>query len=244
MKTMRRIIATLITAAVLVSAAYSYTDSFSGMQSDPLFIELLDVIKNGGSAEDAEKAYMDYVLAEDDPVALSRVEYHMVRYYMDKGMKEEAEEHLAMEKERLNAIPDSAEEVEKLAAQVDATSSEYYVTGKLGAGMENNKLVKKMYKKFPDEFYAAIQEGFRLIYAPPIAGGSPKKALRIFSDVENNQDGISYLDHYSMLIGKAMALSGTGSYDESDSYLDEAERIFIFDKAIAETREDNAKGRR
>ena len=231
----------LILTLVLASLA-AYTDSFTEMQSSPLFLELLEVIKNGGDAANAEKAYDAYIESTDDPVALSRVEYHMVRYYMDMGMEDEAEEHLLSEKEQLEMIGDDTQEVRRLAAEVDATSSEYYVTGKLKAGMNNNKLVKEMYKKFPDEFYAAIQEGFRRLYAPPIAGGSAKKALRIFNDVEKNMDGISYLDHYSMLVGKAMALSETGSYEESERYLEEAERIFSYDPAFEEIRENNEEG--
>ena len=241
MKRLFTLIALLLIAA---SSAFAYTDSFSEMHSDPLFLELLDVIKNGKTPEEAAAAYSAYVSQEDDPVALSRVEYHMVRYYMDMDMEDEATEHLKREKEMLAEIPEDVEEVEKLAAKVDATSSEYYVTGKLGVGMENNKLVKEMYKRFPDEFYAAVQEGFRLIYAPPIAGGSNRKALRIFEDVEKNAEGISYLENYSMLMGKAMALSGLERYDESDEYLDRAESIFTFDKAIEETRRDNNRGRR
>ena len=195
------------------------------MQSSPLFLSLLSVIKNGGEPAEAEKAYQAYIESTDDPVALSRVEYHMVRYYMDSGMKDEAESHLLIEKDMMDKIPEDEEGVRKLATEVDATSSEYYVTGKLKAGMNNNKLVKEMYKNYPDEFYAAIQEGFRLLYAPPIAGGSSKKALRIFNDVEENQTGISYLDHYSLLVGKAMALSETEKYEESNEYLEKAESI-------------------
>ena len=231
----------LILTLVLASLA-AYTDSFSEMQSSPLFLELLEVIKNGGDTADAEKAYDAYIESTNDPVDLSRVEYHMVRYYMDMGMEDEAEEHLLSEKEQLEMIGDDTQEVRRLAAEVDATSSEYYVTGKLKAGMNNNKLVKEMYKKFPDEFYAAIQEGFRRLYAPPIAGGSAKKALRIFNDVEKNMDGISYLDHYSMLVGQAMALSETGSYEESERYLEEAERIFSYDPAFEEIRKNNEEG--
>ena len=241
---MKRIMLIIPMTLLCLASLCAYTDSFSTMNNDPLFLAMLDVVKNGGSPEDAEEAYAAYMAQDISETERSRAEYHMVRYYMDMGNREMAEKHLEAELKYLEAIPESASEVEKLAAEVDATSSEYYVTKKLGKGMENNNLVKRMYKEFPDEFYAAIQEGFRMLYAPPIAGGSSKKALSIFSSVEENQEGISYLDHYSMLVGKAMALSRTGSYDESDAYLDEAEKIFTFDEAIGETRRDNAKGRR
>ncbi len=241
---MRKAITILILIVFSLSGAAAYTDSFAAMQSSPLFLSLLYVVKNGGDEAEAEKAYQDYILSTSDPVALSRVEYHMVRYFMDKGMEENAETHLDRQLTMLEAIPSDTPDVQKLAAEVDATSSEYYVTGKLKVGMENNKLVKEMYKKFPDEFYAAIQEGFRLLYAPPIAGGSAKKALRIFNDVEKNQEGISYLDHYSLTVGKAMALSKTGEHEESGEYLEKAERIYSFDPAFEEIRENNKEGRK
>ncbi|MBO8436414.1 MAG: hypothetical protein IAA97_05500 [Spirochaetes bacterium] len=239
---MKRLIMLLLTSLLLAGAIYAYTDSFSEMQSDPLFLQLLDAVKNGKNAEEADEAYTSYMQSTANPLYLSRAEYHMVRYYMDMGMKEEAEEHLEKQKEFLSLVDDSASEVERLVAQVDSTSSEYYVTKKLGAGMENNKLVKELYKKYPDEFYAALQEGFRLIYAPPIAGGSDKKALKIFSDIESNQEGISHLDYYSLLVGKAMALSGLKEYEESEAYLDRACEIYSFDVSVPEIRSDNAKG--
>lgn len=233
----------IIAIWLLAASLWGYTDSFAQMQSDPLFLSMLDAVKNGRSEAEAESAYDAYVAAEDDPVCLSRAEYHMVRYHQDMGNDFMARAHLEEEMRYLGLIGEEASEVEVLAAEVDATSSEYYVDHKLGVGMENSRLVKEMYRRFPDEFYAAIQEGFRLLYTPPIAGGSARKALRIFESVESDMEGISRLDRYSLLVGKAMALSELGRYDESDAYLDKAEEIYTFDPAAAETRAENARNR-
>ena len=123
-------------------------------------------------------------------------------------------------------------------------AAEYYITGKMGTGMDSSKLMKELYKDFPDEYYTTIQEAFRLLYTPPIAGGSYRKALRLINDVEKNQEGISKLEYYSMLVAKAMALSESDEFDESDDYLDEAESIYSFDNAIEDVRRDNRRGRR
>ena len=71
-----------------------------------------------------------------------------------------------------------------------------------------------------------------------------RKALRLINDVEKNQEGISKLEYYSMLVAKAMALSESDEFDESDDYLDEAESIYSFDNAIEDVRRDNRRGRR
>lgn len=239
---MKRLLSILIISFTVVFPLLAYTDSFAEMQSDPVFLDLLEVVKNGKSEAEAQEAYEAYVAAVDNPLYLSRMEYHMVRYYMDMGNEEMAQVHLDRQLAYLDQIPENTSEFMMMAAEADASSSEYYVTGNLGAGMDNNSQVKKMYKEYPDEFYAAVQEGFRLYYAPHIAGGSQKRALKLFNEIEADMDGISYLDHYSLLMGKAMALSARKQYEESNRYLDAAYSIYTFDKAYAEIREDNAKG--
>ena len=43
---MKKIILPLLTITLMLSPAYSYTDSFAPMQSDPLFLELLRIAGN------------------------------------------------------------------------------------------------------------------------------------------------------------------------------------------------------
>ena len=241
---MKRIFIAAIAFLMLITSVYAYTDSFSTMNSDPLFLSLLDVIKNGGDAEAAEAAYDAYISQDISAVDRSRAEYHMVRYYMDKDNEDAAWEHFGLEKEAFNAIPESEGELQRRTAEADMVAAEYYITGKMGTGMDSSKLMKELYKDFPDEYYTTIQEAFRLLYTPPIAGGSYRKALRLINDVEKNQEGISKLEYYSMLVAKAMALSESDEFDESDDYLDEAESIYSFDNAIEDVRRDNRRGRR
>lgn len=240
---MKRIIIYLICLIIPIFPILAYTDSFNVMNSDEDFLALLDVIKNGGDKTEAEEAYAKYINKDVSNVEKSRAEYHMVRYYTDMGNKRDAQIHLDREKEYYDAIPDSASELEKRVAQADFVGAEYYLTGKLGLGMENSKLTKNLYKDFPNEFYPALQEAFRLLYTPPIAGGSTKKALRIINDMESSLSGISRLDYYSFLVAKAMALSKSDKWDESDACLDEAEKIYSFDIAVDDIRKDNKRGR-
>lgn len=241
---MKRFLLSILCLLLLCSTAAAYTDSFSGMNNDEDYQALLDVIKNGGSAEAAENAYMKYISKNIDDISASRTEYQMVRYYVDTGNEEKAEEHLDKERTYYDAaLSSDASELEIRTAEADLISAEYYLTGKMGTGMESSKLTKNLYKDYPNEFYIAIQEAFRLLYTPPIAGGNSKKALRIINDVESSSEGISKLDYYSMLVAKAMALSKTDEYDESDEYLDRAQEIYTFDNAVEDIRKDNRRGR-
>lgn len=241
---MKRILLTTVFSVLLICSVFAYTDSFKSMTEDNDFIALMDIVKNGKSTKEAEAAYEIYTSKEISDVDRSRVEYHMVRYYVDMGMEDEALKHLEKEREAYASIPGTASDLERRTAEADLVAAEYYITGKMGTGMDSSKLTKNLYKDYPEEFYSAIQEAFRLLYTPPIAGGSSKKALKLINDVEANVQGISKLDNYSMLVAKAMALSKAGEYDESDDYLDRAVSIYTFDNAIDDIRKDNARGRR
>ena len=241
---MKRIMLIIPMTLLCLASLCAYTDSFSTMNNDPLFLAMLDVVKNGGSPEDAEEAYAAYMAQDISETERSRAEYHMVRYYKDMGNDDMAWEHLGREQKAYESIDESTSEVERLTAQADMVSAEYYITGKMGTGMESSYLMKDLYNKYPDEFYTSIQEAFRLLYTPPIAGGSHKKALKIINAVEADMDGISRLDTYSLLMAKAMALSKSKEWEESDEYLDRATSIYTFDTAIDDIRRDNRRGRR
>ncbi len=241
---MKRSIFGLFFSLFLACSVFAYTDSFTSMTQDEDFLSLMYVLKNGKSSDEAESAYRMYINKDISTPERSRTEYHMVRYFMDKGDKEKAIEHLERERKAYEEISPGATEIEKRTAEADLVSADYYISGKMGKGMESSKLTKALYKDYPDEFYAALQEAFRLLYTPPIAGGSVKKAASIINDIEKNKDGISLPDYYSLLIAKAMALSKTGEYDESDEYLKKAAELYTFDPAIEEIRRDNERGRR
>ena len=81
---MRRLI--LILAMLCATlGAFAYTDSFTSLTHDPAFLALLDVVKNGGTEDEAQAAYEAYIATEPSMLDASRANYHMVRYYMDNG---------------------------------------------------------------------------------------------------------------------------------------------------------------
>lgn len=233
----------IVLLASFSSVYASYTDSFISQSRDPLFLSLMDSVKDNKGLDSVEEAYEKYISGEHSNVEKSRAEYHMVRYYVDIGEENMAEIHFQREKDYFNAI-ENATELEKRTAEADLASSEYYLTGKLSKGMESNKLMKELYKDYPDEYYVAVQEAFRLLYAPSIAGGSVRKARAILEQIADDLNGISTPDYYSFLVASAMAFTKDKEYHASEAYLDAAQAIYSFDVAIPDIREENAKGLR
>ncbi len=241
---MRKISALLLALLLTLSMLSAYTDSFSSFSERPGYIELIDAVKNNEEENAADELYRTYMAQELTMCEKARIEYHMARYYKDKGNTEEAKRHVELGKEYLAAIEESEGELFYRTAQADIVSADYYVNGGISKGMESSDLMKELYKDYPDEYYIALQEAFRLLYTPAIAGGSSRKALSILNDIEKEMDGLSKLDLFSFYSAKGMALSQRDEYDESDSYLDEAESIYTGDPAIEDIRKDNRRGRR
>ncbi len=240
---MRKIVLIALFASVAASL-FAFTDSFASTGNDPLFISLITAIKNTEDEETVTALYDAYIASDITMTEKTRIEYHMARYFMDMGNKKEAERHVELGKNFLEKIGKEEGELSKRIAQADIVSADYYVNGGMGKGLENSKLTKALYSDYPDEYYVALQEAFRLLYTPAIAGGSAKKALTLFNQIENEIEGLSLLDRFSLFSGKGIALSQREEYDESDCYLDKAEEIFTGDPAIADARNDNIKARR
>ena len=241
---MRRFLLTLIISSLPLIALCAYTDSFASASSRPEYIALIDAVKNGESEETVDALYKAYTALDISMTERTRIEYHISRYFKDMGNDEEAKRHVELGKEYLEAIGEDEGELFYRVAQADTVSADYYVNGGMGKGMESSDLMKALYKDYPDEYYIALQEAFRLLYTPPIAGGSAKKALTILNGIEKEMDGLSKLDLFSFFSGKGMALSERDEYDESDRYLDKAEDIYTGDPAIEDIRRENRRGRR
>lgn len=241
---MRRLAAIILTAAVFAAGIYAYTDSFAATSSNLAYSALIDAVKNGQDEETVTGLYQEYMDESLTMTEMARIEYHLARYFKDMGNEAEAKRHVELGKEFLAGIGEDEGELMRRVAEADIVSADYYVNGGISKGMESSDLMKKLYADYPDEYYIALQEAFRLLYTPAIAGGSAKKALSIFNDIEKEIDGLSKLDLFSFYSGKGMALSQRDEYDESDRYLDKAEDIYTGDPAIDDIRKDNRRGKR
>lgn len=241
---MRRILLIMMLIATLLMPLAAFTDSFASTAADPAYMALIDAVKDAEDEETVTALYDQYIASDITMTERSRIEYHMARYFKDMDNEDKARHHVELEKAYLAEIPEEEGELQRRVAEMEAVSADYYVNGGLGKGMESSSLTKELYKDYPDEYYVALQEAFRLVYTPPIAGGSPSKALRLFNAIEEEAEGLGKLDRFSLLAGKGIALAERGEYDESEEYLDEAESIYHGDPAIEAARRDNARTRR
>ena len=241
---MRRTIVIIAMLSALLLPLAAFTDSFASTAENPAYIALIDAVKNAEDEETVEALYDRYIATDLTMTERSRIEYHMARYFKDMDKEEKARHHVELEKAYLAEIPEEEGELQRRVAEMEAISADYYVNGGLGKGMDSSSLTKQLYKDYPEEYYVALQEAFRLVYTPAIAGGSPSKALRIFNAIEKEIDGMGKLDRFSLLAGKGIALAERDEYDKSEEYLDEAESIYTGDPAIEAARRENARTRR
>lgn len=228
----------LLLLAVFLSTAAAYTDSFAATNNNPLFNELITALKNEEKESVVLPLYNKYIASSITNVERSRIEYHMARYYKDIKQKDKAKSHVELEADYMNKIEDSATELEKLVAEVDYTSARYYVSKELSIGMENSNLSKKLYSEYPNEFYAALTECWRLIYTPAIAGGSYRKAIKLLLDIEKNKEGISYLEEAGLYSALGYASYMREEYNDAERYLNKAKTFYKKDPLVLETMEE------
>lgn len=233
---MRRFLLALIIFLLSLSALFAYTDSFSLYNQNSDWKSFFRAIKDDRGKGEVESLYEKYVSSSIDDIEKARAEYNMIRYLVDSGYKEEAEEHL----ENQRIIAESMEDREDYLAQVtklDYISSRYYVTKELFLGMENSNLTKKIYSEYPDEVSIVITNAWRLIYTPQIAGGSNKNAIKILLPLLDEIEKISEEDLYSIYGALATAYYNRKDYVAAKEYLAEALDIFSGEKTILELKE-------
>lgn len=238
---MRKILAALLLFVTAASAAFAYADSYSYLWETAEYPALIRSIKDNEDEKTVLKDYQAFMDSDFSFADKSRIEYHMVRYYMDNGDRDKAEEHLALEKAFFSEIDESESDMKKGIAELDMLSAEYYVEKKLNKGLGSSNLTKQLYKDYPQEYYIALTEAFRLLNTPHIAGGSPKRALELFEKIEKEVEGMNDLDRYSLYSGLGMSSYERKKYSDSIRYFDKAMEIYESDIAMDEYLEDLAK---
>lgn len=221
-----------------MSPLFSYQDSYAYLWSDKVYPELMAAIKNNEEEAVILPLYEQFISSDAKASDKSRLEYHMVRYYMDRNDKEKAEEHLENEEKLLSLIEEDSSEMEKDIAALDAASARYYVIRKISAGLDSSNRTKELYKKYQEEYYVALQEAFRRLNTPPIAGGSSRKALQLFEDILQEVDGMNDFDRYSLYSGLGMASFEREKYEDARSYFDKAMEIYKPDNAMEDYLKD------
>jgi tetratricopeptide (TPR) repeat protein len=223
----------------LAMPLFAYTDTFKSTTEDPEYVALITALKNGEDESTVLGAYNAYLDSDISPVERCRVEYHMARYYKDKNNKSEGKAHIETMKRLYDELLSSITPFERLVCETELTSAEYYVTRKLSVGMDNSDLAKKLYKEYPEEVFAIMNEVWRLIYTPAIAGGSTKKALNLLDDLTTGYNELADIDRYSILCAYAIAYNARGDYKKANEYFEEAFKYFVAEADVVETYKSN-----
>lgn len=237
---MKRKITTLILLLVpfLLNA---YIDSYSVYSGNLDWAALCRVIKDDDSPSEVESIYEKYISGDLTPYEKARAEYNMVRYYMDRKENDKAEEHYKKQEDAVSSIKDDDESVVASISRYELLSSSYYISKDIFTGMSNSSTLKKLYSEHPDEIYLILNNAWRLIYTPYIAGGSSKKAASLLTPLLDITSTLSEENRYSLYGALATAYYNMHDYSEAEEYLDEALAIYSGEQALLELKEKLSK---
>ena len=231
---MKKTFLVILTLLMVMPAFAAYHDSYAYRWENPNYENLMDSLKRNEPVETVKANYDAYMQDDIPDHEKSLMELHMVRYYMDRGMQEEAEVHYNREKELYDNASFPSEK-DQMIAEFDLLSDEYYIwLNSMGAGLSSSNIGKELFKMDPYEYRIAVSEGFRLLSTPHIAGGSPKRGLKLFREILEEVDGMNKLDRYSLYSGLGMSAYTRKEYDASREYFQEAVKIYPADPAMLE----------
>jgi len=236
---MKKLIIPALLCVTALSCAFAFTDSFEKNRGNKEYYALIDALKDQKDEGAVSSLYDSYISTEKDPLDKARIEYHMVRFYKDRKMKDEAKIHFERFKEGLGASNETGYRRE--IAEIELRSSEYYLTGSLSAGMETSSRTKELYKNHPDEITAILLEANRLVYSPMIGGGSPKKGQKLFETLKSEEKNLQKLYLFDMYSGIGVALEKRNRHDDAIEYLKKASAIYSGDPTIKEILEKPAE---
>ena len=223
-----------------LSPLFSITDQLKQFETDG-WCRLEKVIKDNEDRSIVDVEYSSYMESDVSHFEKARGEYIYSRYLADNGYREEAKEHLKQEKTYLDDM-DKTNDIIYMIARIDYTSSKTYIDKDyLSSGLENSNLVKEAVKKYPEEAYFIITNGWRLIFTPQIAGGSNKNAIKEMEPLLGNIDTLSLSNVYSLYGALATAHFNRKNYEESSTYLSLALDIYNGEPALMELKKDLEK---
>ena len=232
----------LIFTLIIFSSAllFSYTDSYAEYNRNSEWQALMKAIKDNDGKAEVESLYRKYLSGDLTPEEKARAEYNMVRYLVDNDYKDEAEEHLALDKAAVDEM-DGRSDVLALISRADYSSAEYYISKDMFKGMENSSLTKELYSSYPDEIYVVLMNAWRLIYTPQIAGGSNKNAIKELLPLLDERDKMSQADLFSLYGALATAYYNRKDYSSAKEYLALALDIYHGEPTIISLKEKLSK---
>lgn len=209
---------------LLLNNLYSYTDSFSPLfLNDNNFDDLFSSIKNNDEYSITKSAYDKYISSEVGNSEKCRAEYLFSRYLTDSDRDDESKEHVDKAKFYYKSIENG---FFKDVAKMEYTSCSFYLSKNLSTGLDNSDIISKLYKTYPDEIYIVINNAWRIIETPAIAGGSNKKGIEMLLPLLEEKEKILPSDLYSLYTALSTAYYNLKKYKEAKIYLDEALSLY------------------
>lgn len=239
----RKYIAALFMIVFSSCALFAYTDEFYQTSINREYVSLISSIKNNNDEAVILNNYNAYINSGITPVERARIEYHIARYYRDAKKKDIARDHISMMRNLIDSIDKSTiSDFENKVLEIEYYSAKYYVDKKISDGMENSNLTKELYSLYPDDVFSIMTEAWRLIYTPVIAGGSPKKAIKLLSSLlKGYEENLSPLDRYSTYCALAIASYNRDDFSDADDYFNKAFAYYKNENDIVECYNDNLK---
>ncbi len=237
---MKKTTVTLLLLLALSPLLFSYTDSYSRYNDNLEWQAFIRAVKcNDGKAE-VVSLYKKYLSGELSAEERARAEYNMVRYLVDNDFKDEAEEHLALDKAAVDEM-ENRSDILALISRADYSSASYYISKDMFKGMENSSQTKELYSSHSDEIYVVLMNAWRLIYTPQIAGGSNKNAIKELLPLLEERGKMSDNDLYSLYGALATAYYNRKDYSSAKEYLALALEIYHGEPTILELKEKLSK---
>ena len=237
---MKKLILLLFVFVISLAPVFSITDSLKKFDTES-WLGLEEAIKSNKERSVVDPLYSSFIISDVSNFEKARAEYLYSRYLVDNGYKDEAKEHLEIEKTFMDGM-DESDEILSLIARIDYTSAKtYIIKDYLSTGLENSSLSKEAVKKYPDEAYFIVTNGWRLIYTPQIAGGSNKNAIKVLEPLLNVTDELSVSNRYSAYGALATAHFNRKNYEESNQYLSLAFDIYYGEPPLLELKKDLEK---
>lgn len=176
------------------SQSISYTDSFAFLSSYPKYIELYEVINNGGSASQVDSKYEELKASlgttVQDWTVLLKASLNYAHYCLEIAQKKnskKAKQLVANAEAIYEALEKSGYSVgeSNLKALKFCCLSIGYLASpmSISKGLESVSVIDGAYEEYPNEVSIAILYASRKLNAPGIGGGDADEAFRVFSSL-------------------------------------------------------------
>lgn len=219
--------------------AVSFTDGFSFLERNPIFMEFMTSVRVEGNSEKAEELRtLLFAQNEREPettIMKIRIDTTLARFYVETGSKNtDRGEALLREAEEKLALLEKGQAFHALILGSEIDGIWYLKNPRsLGKGMSSSRKINKAFKAFPQEVSSHVLKANSMLYAPSFAGGDIRGALNMFLSILKDAEAfLSPWDRSSLYSGIGIACFKLKDYQNAKGYLAAAKAIYPFDAVL------------